>query len=324
MHHSRVSFYPAKSKRFFLLDFIPAIWHTISILAEPDLFFLKQRTFATSLRDVHQTKKQRHLYLMQSFECRTIAVAGPCSTGKSELSRQMGTMMNRTEIIDPLVIHIGDMHRFFHDFGVKIGDGPEAIERSAQLALEQVRLVVDQTTGEMNLKPKNGDRFRQSHENGVGASSLGNNGDLALFAEDFIRDAVEKLEKTDTMVLIIDGREQMLRWFTKEAALQAVLVRTHAELPVRTALYRQERPEAREYADEQIHTILAQRDEKDRSILAPTLAQTRYVIDVERSTSSMKATVDVAAHVTGVVFRHFYGHSPDRFDIQPVSIKDKE
>ena len=246
-----------------------------------------------------------------------IAIAGPNSTGKSELARQLSLYLRDPQDgknigVDTRVIHVGDIYRFCA--GLPGGfplDDPEQIRASAHEALAHVHCEVDKTTGEIFLKPNGIDRFLQSAQNGQASSKLGGNPHLVEFVTDFVLDLLDAhLEEQG--IAIIDGRES---WGAQ------VVVRTSASMQTRANFFYEERLEAKDWAVERVEQTIRERDIFDEPILAPVMDRQDHVIGVMRTDHTIGATRRVAEQVGGIIFQYKEGHAVG-FESRPMMITD--
>lgn len=241
----------------------------------------------------------------------TVAVAGPNSTGKSELARQISCAL-RTRV-DTTVVHVGDMFRFFAELpGALRLNTPEQIQKSAREALEEVRCECDSVTGEIHLKPNGFDRFLQSAGNGHAGSRLGGNEHLAEFVTDFVCDLFHDYLGNNGIALV-DGRE---KWGAD------LVIRTNAEPPVQRAFFYQERPEAQGWHRQTVEDTIKERDTLDAAILAPVQRLTANVIDVYRTDQRVSATQRVGKQLAGIIYER-YAHRFDTKDYPTMKIVDR-
>lgn len=248
-----------------------------------------------------------------------ISVVGWCSSNKTETTRALTAHLNQLEGDDQRSVFffsVGGAFRLLSGFPDIPLDTPEAIHASAEAALSIVHTEVNPLTGEIMLMPNGTDAFQQNHHNGLAGSRLGANVHMAAFVHEFVLDLIDRYVPRSKTV-IVEGREQY------GEGDQDMLLRIHAELPFRAALYPLERQEAKDWDFRKIAQVIAERDAFDTPILAPALEVTRHVIEVERSEIGHEATKRVVERAGAIIYQYQQDSFPEEFEKQPMYVDDR-
>jgi cytidylate kinase len=235
------------------------------------------------------------------------AIAGFTSTGKTRLGEQTVRILRSEYALQACFFSIGDIHRLLTNEPAIMHDSHETAEELARKTLKMTHIDIDEA-GRIHLI-YNGQKSRQTYDNGNHAAHVSGRGNISSIVDTFIEETImPHFREFD--FLGFDGRERNYA---------DILFRTHAPDATRIEIRRIEQPECKPLSNEQILSDIHERDRKDSRFLIPLERESHNVVDINRTDPSNEANTVLAGKVAGLLVDFANGNIGPDFKTIEVS-----